>query len=131
MHVRQTSGTRNGRKMATRKGNQVIPAEAVEAAAKLLYVEDHLWDEPWESVSCHIRERYQARALVAIEATMPLLLSHEREQTRLAHLDAMVNRETKAAELAAEYRRGYRDGLADRKQATAEPRGWEPGDPIE
>ena len=34
-------------------------------------------------------------------------------------------------ELAAEYRRGYRDGLTDRKQVTAEPRAWEPGDPIE
>ena len=36
-----------------------------------------------------------------------------------------------AGELAAEYRRGYRDGLTDRKQVTAEPRAWEPGDPIE
>lgn len=36
-----------------------------------------------------------------------------------------------AFELAAEYRRGYRDGLTDRKQVTAEPRAWEPGDPIE
>ena len=34
-------------------------------------------------------------------------------------------------ELAAEYRRGYRDGLTDRKQVTAAPREWEPSDPVE
>lgn len=28
------------------------------------------------------------------EAVKPILLSHEREQTRLAHLDAIVNRDT-------------------------------------
>jgi len=30
----------------------------------------------------------------ALEAAAPYLLSHEREQTRLAHIDAMVNRDT-------------------------------------
>jgi hypothetical protein len=96
----------------------MIPAEAIESAAKLLYIEDHLWDEPWETVSCHIRERYQARALVALEAVMPLLLSHEREQTRLAHLDAMVNRETKREELAQARAQALEDAadIADRPE---------------
>lgn len=99
---------------------QVIPAEAVEAAAK--YLSEFLSDYPSD---------YSQEAREILEAAAPILLSHEREQTRLAHVDAMVNRETKRDELAAEYRRGYRDGLTDRKQVTAEPREWEPGDPIE
>lgn len=95
-----------------------IPAEAVEAAYAEL---------PSEAM----RHVNKARLRNILEAALPILLSHEREQARLAHLDAMVNRETKREELAAEYRRGYRDGLIDRKQVTAEPREWEPGDPLE
>lgn len=84
----------------------MIPSEAVEAAAKAIELR---MDGP---------VRLQDLARAALEAAAPHMLSHEREQTRLAHLDAMVNRETKTDELAAEYRRGYRDGLADRKQVT-------------
>ena len=38
------------------------------------------------------------------------MLSHEREQTRLAQLDAMVNRETKRAELAQAWEEGEQAG---------------------
>jgi hypothetical protein len=76
---------------------KVIPAEAVEAAAKAI------WQGP---LNTH-REQVMRSAL---EAAAPYML---------------------AVELAAEYRRGYRDGLTDRKQVTEEPRAWEPGDPIE
>jgi hypothetical protein len=88
----------------------VIPAEAIEAAHRAWREQAKLDGSIFE---------YNLRA--ALEAATPYMLSHEREQTRLAHLDAMVNRETKRDELAAEYRRGYRDGLVDRKQVTAEP----------
>lgn len=44
------------------------------------------------------RERVQQESLAdarrALEAALPHLLSHEREETRLAHLDAVVNVET-------------------------------------
>jgi hypothetical protein len=52
----------------------MISDEAVEAAAKAFIEHGTL--------------------LEALEAAAPILLSHEREQTRLAHLDAMVNRDT-------------------------------------
>lgn len=100
----------------------MIPVEAVEAAAKALYHDG--WDGPpyWESLADDHSDKVRGlwAAQKALEAAAPILLSHEREMTRLAHLDAMVNRETKADELRAEYRRGYRDGLIDRKEVTAE-----------
>lgn len=50
------------------------------------------------------------------EAAAPHMLSHEREETRLAHLDAMVNRETKRAELAQVWDEGCEEGMS-----------WNPG----
>ena len=99
---------------------QQIPAEALEAAHRA-----------WREQAAQEGSIFEYNLRAAIEAAATILLSHEREQTRLAHIDAMVNRETTREELAAEYRRGYRDGLIDRKQVTAEPREWEPGDPLE
>lgn len=96
----------------------MIPVEAVEAAAKGIFdVRDDPYDlDEWEDLDSTAREPYVCNARAALEAAAPYMLSQ---------------RETKDDELAAEYRRGYRDGLADRKQVTASPRDWEPGDPIE
>lgn len=103
----------------------MIPAEAVEALARVLaqesLVEADMAGAGWDAENddpAPFMPRARERAGAYLEAAAPYMLSHEREQTRLAHLDAMVNRETKADELAAEYRRGYRDGLTDRKQVT-------------
>ena len=74
----------------------MIPAEAVEAAMEAYYANG---EEPFE-----------APMRAALEAAAPYMLSHEREQTRLAHLDAMVNRETKANELAQAWDEGYAAG---------------------
>jgi len=67
--------------------NQVIPDAAVEAAARAMYAQDggvgefSLWV-------------YQDYAKAMLEAAAPHMLSHEREETRLAHVDAMVNAQT-------------------------------------
>jgi acyl-CoA reductase-like NAD-dependent aldehyde dehydrogenase len=63
--------------------NQVIPDEAVEAAAKALG-DRFFWNGPL----------LPEVAREVLEAAAPHLLSHEREQTRLAHLDAVVNAES-------------------------------------
>ena len=60
----------------------MIPAEAVEAARRA-YRHEFPYDE---------NEGYVVQLI--LEAAAPILLSHEREQTRLTHLDAMVNRGT-------------------------------------
>ena len=70
-----------------------IPDEAVEAAVKN-------WSD-------HQMFSAEAAMRTALESAVPYLMSHEREQTRLAHLDAMVNRESKRAELAAAWDEGY------------------------
>jgi hypothetical protein len=75
-----------------------IPDEAVEAAMK------------------HFPPLYTSVVLAALEAAAPILLSHEREETRLAHLDAMVNRETNRAELAQAWDEGCEEGMS-----------WNPG----
>lgn len=74
----------------------MIPDEAVEAAAHALFekelgrpmeaADEGLYAE--DIIAC----REDARA--ALEAAAPHLLSHEREQTRLAHVDAVVNAQT-------------------------------------
>lgn len=74
-----------------------IPQEAVEAAAKAF-------------INARSADNFvspQEYAEKILEAAAPYMLSHEREQTRLAHLDAMVNRETKQAELAEVWNEGY------------------------
>jgi len=73
----------------------VIPDEAVEAAGDVLVYHQRRdikgcacgWSELGRSHAAH-----QAR--IALEAAAPHLLSHEREETRLAHVDAVVNAET-------------------------------------
>lgn len=70
----------------------MIPDEAVEAAARVHqsfrqkggYL---AWDDLLEPGKT-LRLKSMSAAL---EAAIPTLLSHEREETRLAHLDAMVN----------------------------------------
>lgn len=57
-----------------------VPAEAVEAAHEQL-----------DAMGAYVSPKYVAAAL---EAALPILLSHESEQTRLAHLDATVNRDS-------------------------------------
>lgn len=75
----------------------MIPAQAAEAAGvpyeALVAASQVLNDDVyallgWEGITR------------LLEAAAPYMLSHERAQARLAHLDAMVNRETKRAELA-------------------------------
>lgn len=80
----------------------MIPEAAVEAAAKAAYVlhcaepgfdAEAAWDdmagaEDWE------RGQWEIEARAALEAAAPHMLSHEREETRLAHLDAVVNAQT-------------------------------------
>jgi len=53
--------------------NQMIPGAAVEAAAWVLYVEDHLWGEPWETANVALKEKYRTRAIVALEAAAPYM----------------------------------------------------------
>jgi len=60
-----------------------ISDEAVEAVAKYLG-ERFFWDSPLLSEV----------AREVLDAAAPILLSHEREQTRLAHIDAVVNAQT-------------------------------------
>ena len=76
----------------------MIPDEAVEAAARALA---EIGGQP------HNWANYRNPARAALEAAAPHLLAHEREETRLAHLDAMVNRETKRAELEAAWNDGH------------------------
>jgi len=61
-----------------------IPEAAVEAAAKASA--GVFGEAPNKRDFEHIR--------LVLEAAAPHLLSHEREQTRLAHVDAVVNAET-------------------------------------
>lgn len=73
-----------------------ISEEAVEAA----------WEQARDDADGYpYPERDEIRRI--LEAAAPHMLSHEREQTRLAHLDATVNRETKQAELAAVWDAGW------------------------
>lgn len=64
------------------------PDEAIEAA--LPFVESFMNRRGFEL------KGKEADVLIGYvcEAVKPILLSHEREQTRLAHLDAIVNRDT-------------------------------------
>ncbi len=67
----------------------MIPDEAVEAAAMAFFGTVAL--SKWEDLGPLTRAAYRAKARAALEAALPTLLSHEREETRLAHLDAVVN----------------------------------------
>lgn len=49
---------------------------------------------PEEAVEAAVEAHCEGTMHAALEAAYPILLSHEREQTRLAHLDAMVNAAT-------------------------------------
>lgn len=89
----------------------MIAEEAVEAAARGIY--RHLMPPPfpiWAELSGEGHAKYRDIARAAIEAAAPHMLSHEREQARLAHLDAMVNRETKREELASAWDEGEAAG---------------------
>lgn len=75
----------------------MIPAEAVEAAAWVLYLEDHLWGESWETSA--LADKYRTAAHIALEAAAP-------------HILADVN----ADALRAAWDRGYAmaiDGMKD------------------
>ena len=85
--------------------NQVIPDAAVEAAAKVLY------RELGGLIAPHV-----ARA--ALEAAAPHMLSHEREETRLAHVDAVVNAETV----------GKLQAKLDAIERHIDPTGWHGGE---
>ena len=94
----------------------MIPAEAVEAAAKASWEKSN--SDPWisgdhDDLRWADRRVYLDDAKVMLEAAAPYMLSHEREQARLAHLDAMVNRETKREELAQAWAAGHHDGAVD------------------
>lgn len=76
----------------------MIPVEAVEAAAEVLAMaspEDWSGDQ-WanEKIDDSYREPWRKEARHILEASYPIMLSHEREETRLAHVDAVVNVET-------------------------------------
>lgn len=49
---------------------------------------------PDEAVEAAVEAHCEGTMLAALEAAYPILLSHEREQTRLAHIDAVVNART-------------------------------------
>ena len=70
-----------------------IPAEAVEAAARAHYARAG-WTGGWDGQPTKWKEAFRDEARAALEAALPHLLSHEREETRLAHLDAVVNAQT-------------------------------------
>ena len=70
----------------------MIPDAAVEAAARAAFERWHP-GRSWEA-SPELQEIFKREAILHLEAAAPLMLSHEREETRLAHLDAVVNAET-------------------------------------
>jgi len=76
----------------------VIPEEAVEAAVKAHgRANNPKWDHPifgYQTFSDAQKGHLRDHARIYLEAALPLLLSHEREETRLAHIDAVVNAET-------------------------------------
>ncbi len=71
----------------------MIPDEAIEAAARAIFERATFGTRTrdWDALE---RSHHIGQAREALEAALPTLLSHEREETRLAHLDAVVNAET-------------------------------------
>jgi len=67
----------------------VIPDGTVEAAAEWLPHSGDCEARPERDCTCWQPRVNLMRA--ALEGAYPILLSHEREETRLAHLDAVVN----------------------------------------
>lgn len=61
----------------------MIPDEAMEAAHKA-----------WREQAAQDGSIFEYNLRAAIEAAAPHMLSHEREETRLAHVDAVVNAAT-------------------------------------
>lgn len=49
---------------------------------------------PEAAVEAAVEAHCEGTMLAALEAAYPILLSHEREETRLTHIDAVVNRDT-------------------------------------
>ena len=111
----------------------MIPVEAVEAvsdeafkAASDTYMEVLTDLRLKEGGGFKVASQNRRALRAAIQAAAPHMLKAVWDEAygkgfeaAAPHmLDVMANRETKAGELAAEYRRGYRDGLADRKQVT-------------
>ena len=80
----------------------MIPEAAVEAAAVIIVQGDRgacecrrsIFDKHDVNPPCSTRRQAIRTARAALEAALPILLSHEREETRLAHVDAVVNAET-------------------------------------
>jgi len=71
--------------------NHVIPDAAVEEVAAILYdIGEHQNTHTFEAVHAILKED----AARILEAAYPIMLSHEREETRLAHVDAVVNAQT-------------------------------------
>jgi len=86
----------------------IIPEAAVEAAAKAMSAN-------WKRMHTNESLGFQRMlAEYALEAAAPHMLSHEREETRLAHLDAVVNRETSRAQLAEAWDEGEHAGYLNR-----------------
>lgn len=86
-------GRRNRSHDPQKVSPQVIPAEAVEAAAKAI-ASANLRSKSWDALNEEARNHFLRDARAAFEAAAPYMLSHERQQTADAHRDAMVNRET-------------------------------------
>jgi hypothetical protein len=89
--------------------NQVIPEEAVEAAAKAIFAQQYDPDE-WTSAVTGTRDRCKRDARVALEAAAPRLMSAAWEEGRQAEEDAgTLTRSTPnpydAAEVALVYPR--------------------------
>jgi len=76
----------------------VIPEEAVEAAVNAHgRANNPKWDHPifgYQTFSDAQKGHLRDHARIYLEAAHPILLSHEREEARLAHVDAVVNAET-------------------------------------
>jgi len=78
-----------------------ISDEAVEAATKAVIAALSAMELGWvdtdtpDGVTIDVRDFNLTAAIsAALESAAPILLSHEREETRLAHLDAVVNAQT-------------------------------------
>jgi len=87
----------------------MITDEAIEAAHKA-----------WREQAAQDGSIFEYSLRAALEAAAPHMLSHEREETRLAHVDAVVNAQTVdrlekelAATKARVWEEGYGLGYSD------------------
>lgn len=94
----------------------MIPGAAVEAAARAHF--ERSTGLSWCDEPAHMKRAALGDMRAALEAAYPILLSHEREETRLAHVDAVVNAETV----------GKLQAKLDAIERYIDPTGWHGGE---